>query len=519
LVNSKFCRLKGLKREDFIGKTPLEIAASEISIHGEQAHATKYANTGEDIHRQILQTGKSFESEEKYPTSDGGWQYMQVVRMPVFDSYGTIIGSQGIMFDISERKQAELHLNEKTAELETQNEEYQQLNEELVQTNEELQEAKERAEQSDRLKTAFLQNMSHEIRTPMNAIMGFSDLLADQFDNKPKLEKYAQIINRRCADLLDIINEILDLAKIESGQLSVNIEECKLVPLFSEISIFFKEHQKRQGKQHIGFTIQAHDEASKMVILTDKVKLTQIFINLVGNAFKFTDKGEIKAGCKLDENNRLLFYVSDTGIGIPPEKKHYIFERFAQLEQIPNRLYGGTGIGLSIVKGLIDLLGGRIWLESELAKGTTFYFSFPYKTAASLSHGQILNEAPEKYNFSNKTILIVEDDTYNADYLKEILDSTGCTIIHSSYGNEAVQISKSRKLDLVLMDIRLPDIDGYEATRLIKKYKPDLKIIAQTAYATHDDKEKAIDAGCNDFISKPVKRDILLSMIHKQLSK
>ncbi len=442
------------------------------------------------------------------------WSQAHPVRM---DDGSTLW--HGIISDITERKEAEIELSEKTEEIQTQNEEYQQLNEELIQTNVELLEAKEHAEQSDRLKTAFLQNMSHEIRTPMNAIMGFSELLVKQYNNKTKLEQFSKIINQRCADLLNIINEVLDVAMIESGQSPVTIEECKLVPLFSEISEFFKEFQNRQEKQHINFNVQIDCGTYGTVIRTDKVKLKQILINLIGNAFKFTDNGEIQVGCKLDNNQQLIFYISDTGIGIPFDKQEFIFERFAQLEPTPGRLYGGTGLGLSIVKGLIDLLGGKIWLESIPGKGTTFYFSFPHETVDYLSHEQILNDEHSEFNFTGKTILIVEDDKYNADYLKEVLEGTGIKIIHSFYGNEAIQISTSQKLDIVLMDIRLPDIDGYSATRKIRKSNPNIIIIAQTAYAAKEDKERAINSGCNDFISKPIKGDALLSLINKLLSK
>ena len=240
--------------------------------------------------------------------------------------------------------------------------------------------AKEKAEESDRLKTAFLQNMSHEIRTPMNAIVGFSGLLYKHANDKTKLKKYTDIISNRCNDLLDIVNDILDIAKIESGQLFVNIEECNLSLLFEELSSFFNEYQKRLGNQHIAFSLHDCCEQNANLIFVDKVKLKQIFINLISNAFKFTNEGRIEGGCKFDTNGNLIFYVSDTGIGISPDKQQMIFERFSQVKQNSNRFYGGTGLGLSIVKGLVDLLGGEIFLESEPGKGSTFSFSISLKT-------------------------------------------------------------------------------------------------------------------------------------------
>jgi len=383
---------------------------------------------------------------------------------------------------------------------------------------EELIKAKDKAEESDRLKTAFLQNMSHEIRTPMNAIMGFSELLAINFNNKPKIERYSEIINLRCNDLLDIVNDILDIAKIESGQLPVSMEECNLHTLFVELSQFYLEHQKRMGKQQITFHLKVHSDVSGSIIITDKVKLKQIYINLISNAFKFTEVGTIEGGCKYDKNGNLLFYVSDTGIGIPKEKQQLVFERFAQVEQGSSRLYGGTGLGLSIVKGLVGLLGGEIFLQSELGKGSTFSFTIPYKTmVSSLQYEPVLMGKNREYDFSNKTILIVEDDLYNAEYIKELLTNKNLNILHTEYGIEAINISISQPIDLVLMDIRLSDMDGYEATRQIRQHKSQLKIIAQTAYASNDEGQKALNAGCNDYISKPLKKELLLAMISKHL--
>ncbi|MGO9387746.1 MAG: ATP-binding protein, partial [Methanobacterium sp.] len=239
----------------------------------------------------------------------------------------------------------------------------------------ELIKAKEKAEESDRLKTSFLQNMSHEIRTPMNAIAGFSSLLITSFQDKAKLEKFAGIINQRCADLLEIINDILDIAKIESGVLPVNFEEFSIKDLFADLYALFIEYQKRIGKQDIQFRLNDSCYPQATEIYTDKIKLKQIFINLISNAFKFTAEGEIEFGCKYDKNHSILYYVADTGIGIPIDRQKLIFERFVQLNQDLPYNAGGTGLGLSIVKGMLQLLGGKIYLESAPGKGSTFYFT------------------------------------------------------------------------------------------------------------------------------------------------
>jgi PAS domain S-box-containing protein len=463
-----------------------------------------------------LQGIKTIATERQIIRKDGSVKYTLASSFPILDANGQIVAGYLIMTDITERKQAELLLLEKNDEIESQNEEYAQLNEELLQTNNELHVSKEKAEESDRLKTAFLQNMSHEIRTPMNAIMGFSGLLVDNYNNKPKLEKYAEIITQRSNDLLDIINDILDISKIEAGQLPINIEECNLHELFGELTIFFKEHQKKIGKEDIKLRIQAFVNPPNNIILTDKVKLKQIFINLVSNAFKFTNEGKIEGGCKFFNNN-LIFYVSDTGVGIPTDKYDSVFERFAQLHNGVNKNIGGTGLGLPIVKGLVHLLGGEIRLESEINVGTTFYFNIPFNKSDTAPNEPLPTNESNEYNFTNKTVLLVEDDAYNAEYLKEILIKTGFNIRWTEFGNEAVQLATNENIDIVLMDIRLPDINGYEATRQIRLLKPNLKIIAQTAYASSEEKQIALKAGCSDYISKPTDKNLLLAMISKHL--
>lgn len=422
-----------------------------------------------------------------------------------------------VMQRTSELQKRNAELEEREKELKMANQGYEVLNEILKQTNENLMQAKEKAEESDRLKTAFLQNMSHEIRTPMNAIMGFSSLLVTNYNNKPKIEKYSTIINQRCNDLLEIINDILDIAKIESDQLTVSFEQCDLGLLFDELTAFFVEYRNRLEKQHIRFHLTVDCGPSNRIILTDKVKLKQIFINLLSNAFKFTETGSIEGGCMLTDNNEIRFFVTDTGIGIPADKQNLVFERFAQLNQGVKKNLGGTGLGLSIVKGLVTLLGGEITLQSEPNRGSTFTFTIPYQNVPDTSDPIVIAEETKHTTHQGKTVLVVEDDVYNADYIRELLTDSGLTILQAGNGKEALEITNSQPVDLILMDIRLPDISGYEATRLIHQQRSTIKIIAQTAYASHDERQKAINAGCSDYISKPIKRDLLLSMVDKLL--
>ncbi len=327
----------------------------------------------------VLQSGNPVINREEYIIDgEGKKRWLLSSKIPLRNSNNKIIGLIGIGRDITDRKINELLVKEQQEEIEAQNEEYQQLNEELRQTNEELYLAKEKAEESNQLKTAFLQNMSHEIRTPMNAIIGFSELLFNCFDDKLKFEKYCNIINHGALQLLDIINNIMNVSQIETGQLPVNIEICNLNELFSELKEFYLEHRKHIGKQNIEFMVQSNCESTQYIIMTDKGKLKQIFMNLIGNAFKFTNEGKIEAGCIFDKNEQLKFYVLDTGIGIPKDKQNFIFERFTQLNQHPKTNIEGNGLGLSIVKGLVNILGGEISLKSEPGNGSTFTFTISY---------------------------------------------------------------------------------------------------------------------------------------------
>lgn len=383
----------------------------------------------------------------------------------------------------------------------------------------ELITAKEKAEESDRLKTAFLHNMSHEIRTPMNAIMGFAELMKENFNNKTKLERFSTIIVHRCNDLLDIINDLMDIAKIESGQLQLHLSVCDINTLFAELKESFSQYCIRMGKQEISFNLYNNCPNIDYHIVTDTGKLKQILNNLITNAFKYTEVGSVKGDFSIEDENLLVFKITDTGIGIHNDKQNLIFDRFIRLSHNGKQNIGGTGLGLSIVKGLVHLLGGKVYLESEVGKGSTFTVKIPFKAALIESTDTQVPLYNSDADLSGKTILLVEDDPYNAEYIVEVLETIGVTIELSKSGADAVNKILSQSFDLVLMDIRLPDMNGYDVTKKLKEYNPKLKIIAQTAYAATNEQQKALSAGCDGYISKPLKSESLIQMVMKHITK
>jgi CheY-like chemotaxis protein len=282
--------------------------------------------------------------------------------------------------------------------------------------------------------------------------------------------------------------------------------------MFTELKELFINHKKKIEKDGIDLIIYPECFPGQQIVITDTVKLKQIFINLIYNAFKFTTQGKIEVGCQLDDSERLMFFVSDTGIGIPPEKQSIIFDRFRQVNEI-NNPHGGSGLGLAIVKGLVELLGGNINVESSPDKGTKFTFSIHYTLTDNILSKENQTEE-EKLCVSSHSILIVEDDKYSGLYIEEILADSGLKIYLADTGKKAVDIALNNHVDIILMDIRLPEMEGYEATRIIKEKCPHVKIIAQTAYATHSDRIKAFDAGCDDYLSKPVSKQLLLTKIN-----
>ncbi len=380
-----------------------------------------------------------------------------------------------------------------------------------------LLEAKYKAEESDRLKTAFLSNMSHEIRTPMNAIVGFSDLLTDEGLSQEERRDFIAQINQGADDLMRLIDDIIDIAKIEAGQVNLHIAECFIKDLFKELHLMYIQNLKRSGKEHVELQIQWDWPYSDLAIYTDPFRLKQILVNLLSNAVKFTDEGKIVLGLE-EHDEGVLFYVRDSGIGIREEKQRVIFDRFMQGHESKTKLYGGTGLGLAISKNLTEILGGEIGVSSKSGEGATFWFILPRNEVPLKYEAALRAPVSDDRNWKEKKLLIAEDDHSNYYFLYEALRETGMEILWAKDGEETLEIFRENEnLDLVLMDINLPYMNGYECTRIIKKERPDLPVVAQTAYAMSGEKEISKEAGCDDYLAKPIKVADLLNTLSRYL--
>jgi len=437
-----------------------------------------------------------------------------------------VIANTELVFQNDEKEKRAAELVIANTELAFQNEEKEKraaeliiANTELVFQNEEKEKraaelviAKEKAEESDRLKTAFLQNMSHEIRTPLNGIIGFSLLLNSETNTKDDILEFTDMINQSGKRLIEIVNNVLDISKIQTGQVVIEKTSISLSSLFTFITTFFSPLAK---SKNIQLNYQNFDDANPN-IFTDEVRLTQIFTNLVNNAIKFTKSGSINFGYEI-KNGIIQFYVKDTGIGIPKELYDKVFDRFTQADQSLSRGYEGAGLGLAICKALVEMLGGRIWIESEVDEGTTFFFTLPYNIDDVPFQEEILYPQPTIKRTHGK-ILITEDDWISSQYLQKLLQNSDITVIHAENGEEAVEFVRNMPdIDLILMDIKMPVMDGIEATKIIKQMRPTMPIIAQTAYAFSEEKIRILNVGCDEYLAKPVALNKLMELIDKYI--
>lgn len=377
----------------------------------------------------------------------------------------------------------------------------------------ELKKSKEAAEEANRVKTAFLANMSHEIRTPMNAIQGFSEVILKGNLSEKSTFDFIEIINNSSKQLLNVINDIIDISMIEAGQLKIIYDTVKLNRLLENIYSLHSNNAKSKG---LRFNVSYGLPNTVDSINTDEHRLAQIINNLISNAIKFTNEGYVEFGYKLKDAH-LEFYVKDSGIGIPNEFHDLIFERFRQVDDKLSRDYGGTGLGLSICKSIIEMMGGEIWIESEPNKGSTFFFTLPYEQKYPVIENEILES--NYIDLKDKTILIAEDDYYNYLLLQKLLESTNANLLRANNGREAIDIFSQNNVDFVLMDIKMPVMNGYEAVKIIRENNTRIPIVAQTAYAMTEERQLAIEAGCDYYITKPIKSGELYDIFKEILSK
>jgi PAS domain S-box-containing protein len=384
-----------------------------------------------------------------------------------------------------------------------------------------LRDAFEKVKRADSLKTVFLANMSHEIRTSLNNILGFVDLAL--LDNLPvqTLEKMSNIKNSG-KQLLSIINDILDLAKIEAGQIQLEMLSTTMESIFynfrsiAEVIVYHYMNKQLEIREH--FPSHLNRE-----IITDDIKLNQIFKRLLNNAAKFTQDGFIEYGVELNKSNQLQFYVKDSGVGIPKEKQQAIFNAFEQADSSITKPYSGTGLGLTISKKIVELMGGSIWVESEPSKGSTFYFTIPYLPTAIKQPQRMENPLSISSNRVNKTILIVEDIYLNQRLMKGLLEKTGYSVLLAKDGNESISIYKSNTLiDLIIMDLKLPQMNGYEAMQIIRQIEKEenrksVPIIALSAYSLLEEIQSGVSPGFDNYLMKPVESDVLYKIIKDYL--
>jgi PAS domain S-box-containing protein len=397
----------------------------------------------------------------------------------------------------------------------------------------ELIKSKEHAEESDRLKSAFLANMSHEIRTPMNGILGFSELLKEPGLTGEQQQEYIRIIEKSGARMLNIINDIVDISKIEAGLIKLDISESNVNEQIEFIYTFFKPEVEAKGMK---LSFRNSLTAKEALIKTDREKLYAILTNLVKNAIKYTNEGSIEFGYQhvvetghalsLPQKSFLQFYVKDTGIGIPKDRQEAIFHRFIQADITDKMARQGAGLGLSISKAYVEMLGGKIWVESDPNSdregiGSTFYFTLPYHSESGKETIDGQPATSEKNETVRKLkILIAEDDEVSEMLIDSYIRLFGKEILKAKTGVEAVEVCRENPdLDLILMDIRMPEMGGYEATKQIRQFNENVVILAQTAFGLSGDREKAIKSGCNDYIAKPINKSKLLALIQKHFGK
>ncbi len=377
-----------------------------------------------------------------------------------------------------------------------------------------------KAKIADKLKSSFLANMSHEIRTPLNAIVGFSNLLADDTINNKEKELYVSIINSSNETLLQLIDDILDVSMIEANQMKINKVNFSANELLLNLQRTYNPILKEKKKGAV--QLKLHYPEESFWITSDQIRINQVLVNLLNNAIKFTREGSIEIGFE-PEGKRLKFYVKDTGIGIEEAHLAQLFDRFYKIEDDNRKLYRGTGIGLYLSKKIVEMLGGQIQVVSVFGKGSVFSFYIPAEELTIVP--ATAEQKPEKKQKQselshNAVVLLAEDDKSSSIYFKKVMGDLNIHVLQAFDGREALKLfSENRNISLVLLDIRLPGFSGFEILKELKKARPELPVIAQTAFAMAGDEEKCLALGFDDYIAKPVKKDVLIKKLHRFILK
>jgi PAS domain S-box-containing protein len=478
-VNSSFCETLGYSKE--------ELLSNNIRLFISPAKEGEIENNIEEI-----LSGKTLKHDVNSTRKDGS-----TCEITLYETMITLPdGKPGILSvsnDITERKKVQ---NELISSI-------------------------RKAEESEKLKLAFLANMSHELRTPLNAIIGFSSLMIDSLSDNETISNL-KIILSSGQHLLSLVEEILDISMIETGQTKINYEKAGINSILYEVKNIIQGEKLKETKTEIELVLKIDPGVKETYIITDTKKLKQVLINLLKNALKFTNKGYIEFGfteIEKADSKYLKFFVKDTGIGIDEQHFDVIFNIFRQIDDAHTRKFGGTGIGLSIVKSIVEMLGGEIWVESEIGRGSVFFFTIPSLYEKEQTENNVFEMAKiTGNNFSGKTILIAEDEITNFEFLRIFLTQMNIRVLWARNGIEVINLCETvPSINLVLMDIKMPLVNGYEATQKIKNKRPELPVIAQTAYATTADNEEALKAGCDDYISKPIQIKRLIDLLKKYL--
>jgi PAS domain S-box-containing protein len=471
-TNEAFTSLTGYTIGEALGKRTKDL------IESNQQDKTFFDN----LNKTVL-SGQVWKGEIIDKRKDGTFYTVEEIITPVTNEKGEVEHLIGIMTDITERKKAER----------------------------ELREAKEAAEESSRLKSAFLANMNHEIRTPMNAIMGFSELMLEA--SSEEKENYAQIVNKSAGQLMNLIDDVIFLSRLQSEKLPVKKMIFYPVDLINEIFLMF---DLPEMKKNLQLQTLIPEDAGTVTMYSDASKIRQVMTNFTSNAIKYTSRGYVKLGFEMHENS-ILFFVEDSGMGVPEEEQQHIFRAFYRGNLAVSSAIRGTGLGLNIAKELVELMDGTIGVISQPGKGSRFYFTLPYETP-ELSVADEGMRKPKLGKWKDLNILIAEDDETNYLYLEILLRDKVNRVDRAQNGQEAVEMAQQNMYSLILMDLKMPVMSGNEATREIKKLFPHLPVIATTAYATQEEKESALAAGCDDYLSKPINKADITALIDKYVS-